>query len=472
MYIFYDFETSSRELIGQILTYAFVVTDVQFNIKSELKGSIQLNRTQLPEIDAILTNKIDVLALQKEGDPEHQAAEKIYAFLRQTVDQYRSCILTGYNANNFDLSFLRNLLIRYGYNPYFEGRLTNLDILHYAQHLAFSHPDEFVWTEMPNHEGKPYYSFKLEILAKSFGLLHEDQKHTAYDDTMLLIALVQCFQTRFNVRLADFQPVVIPPNFDFQGLTETAKQKVQDYGDLPNSPQRFVYRYWLKICAGRKEKIVLDLKKYNASLQTATGPLEEQGLLSCLRYINTNKHFFILEPLNQEERARFEATIQQIVSTPFFSQLNSERYFQLTQKAWDIEYQIHDMGFERIDTLREFIARLISKPDTYPELLNQLMQMKQKQTDPKQSQKDTYLIQLFNRAYLNTHPNPKPDYLARYLAPRYVTGVMLRNKESLVPLSDYEQRLDSILASPDYGYEDKMILLSLKAYYLSFKDMF
>ena len=77
MYIFYDFETSSRELTGQILSYAFVITDQTFTPVDSLTGFIKLNRTQFPEVEAILTNKINVLTLQEEGDPEYLAAKII-----------------------------------------------------------------------------------------------------------------------------------------------------------------------------------------------------------------------------------------------------------------------------------------------------------------------------------------------------------------------------------------------------------
>ena len=81
MYIFYDFETSSRELIGQVLSYAFVVTDANLHPIAECEGLIRLNRIQLPEIDAILINRIDVMDLQQKGETEYDAALKIYHFL-------------------------------------------------------------------------------------------------------------------------------------------------------------------------------------------------------------------------------------------------------------------------------------------------------------------------------------------------------------------------------------------------------
>ena len=70
MYIFYDFETSSRDLIGQIISYAFIITDSDLQPIDTFDGKIKLNRTQCPEVDALLVNKIVVSDLQEKGISE------------------------------------------------------------------------------------------------------------------------------------------------------------------------------------------------------------------------------------------------------------------------------------------------------------------------------------------------------------------------------------------------------------------
>ena len=123
MFLFYDFETSSREFLGQIISYAFVLTDTNYEPLDSLTGKIKLNRTQCPEVKAILTNKINVLDLQKTGTPEYEAAQNIFNFFSNLIKTYNQITLIGFNSNNFDLSFLRNILVRYGFNPYFNGKL-------------------------------------------------------------------------------------------------------------------------------------------------------------------------------------------------------------------------------------------------------------------------------------------------------------------------------------------------------------
>ena len=97
--IFYDFETSSREILGQILSYSFIMTDETYDIKNELSGTIKLNRTQLPEVGAILTNKLSISELQKTGDPEYIAAHKIHQFINQYVNDHNQVNLIGFNSN-------------------------------------------------------------------------------------------------------------------------------------------------------------------------------------------------------------------------------------------------------------------------------------------------------------------------------------------------------------------------------------
>ena len=169
MYIFSDFETSSRDLIGQIISYAFVLTNEQFQPIENLTGKIKLNRTQCPEVDALLVNKIQVSELQEAGLTEYQASKDVFNFLNKAISKYGQCHLVGFNSNQFDIGFLRTLLIRYGINPYFEGKLKNLDIMHFAQHLAFYYPDKFPWVQSQS-EKNSYYSFRLEDLTSAAGL--------------------------------------------------------------------------------------------------------------------------------------------------------------------------------------------------------------------------------------------------------------------------------------------------------------
>ena len=108
MYIFYDFETSSREILGQILSYSFVGVDTYLEPQVYCNGFVKLNPTECPEVGAILTNKISLKQLEEEGISEYETAKQIHQFLANQIQTYKHCTLVGFNSNSFDLSFLRS----------------------------------------------------------------------------------------------------------------------------------------------------------------------------------------------------------------------------------------------------------------------------------------------------------------------------------------------------------------------------
>ena len=88
MYIFYDFETSSIDFLGQILSYSFILVDETYQPVKELNGYIAPNRLELPTCGAILTNKLSIKQCCDEGQSEFDAAKTIYQFLNDVTNAY------------------------------------------------------------------------------------------------------------------------------------------------------------------------------------------------------------------------------------------------------------------------------------------------------------------------------------------------------------------------------------------------
>jgi hypothetical protein len=458
--IFYDFETSSREPLGQILSYAFIVVNAHYDVVDELTGLIRVNRTQIPDVDAILTNKLNIDDLNAHGRFDIETAGLIYSFLDKTIQNHGTCTLAGFNSNRFDLTFLRNLLIGYGYNPYFKGKLHNKDVLHFAQFLAFQHPDQFPWIRTEK-ENTHYYSFKLEDLTTTLGLLTDAQTHNARDDVILTIQLVRSLEQQFQASFMQFEPTQLVHNEIFQGSLEIGKQKVRHYAEGDTLLEKFVYRYFVKVGVLGKAYLIIDLSQFETlQSQEEKEGWDETSKLSCVRYINPNKAFFIFEPLLEEERAFYLPLAESVLSDPYFQdfQKTPALYFERAKKDWDISYQIHELGFERIDVLRGLIQALIDDPNTYDETLKRLI--------PKQknSVKDRYLLQLYNRAYLNHHPSPNPAYLAKYMGPRYETGSLLRDKTQFTSIKESYDRLEQLLNEQTLSEQDILNLEALKRY--------
>ena len=103
-------------------------------------------------------------------------------------------------------------------------------------------------------------------------------------------------------------------------------------------------------------------------------------------------------------------------------------------------------------------------PDQYTQILNDLLATR---NDPK----DNYLIQLFNRYYLNNHPNPDPNHIRRYVHPRYVEGKLYRDpgQEHL-----FERQWSLLLQKLETcdNEQDLEVLRQLNNYYEQFHDQF
>lgn len=458
MFIFYDFETSSRELLGQVLTYSFFLVSKEYDILDELSGQVRLNRTQIPEIEAILTNRINIDHLQANGQAEYEAAADIFHFLDRIIKKYGSASLVGYNSNQFDLGFLRNLCISYGLNPYFSGKLHNLDLLHYAQSVAFHSPDMFPWVNTET-ETSSYYSFKLEDLSHGFGLLDGAQTHDARDDVLLTIRLAQVFEQLATEPLHAFQAVSFPSTKDSQLSLQIYQYKTRHYASPGETPEKWSVNTVTPLCKVGKATLMVQLDKLKVAFEETASPSVET-LTSCLRYINPNKHFFQCEAIPHTDYEHWAPIAEKVADNRFFKLLleNPSHYFELIKKEWDIAYQIHELGFDRIDTLKMHVSELIKNPGSYPDTLKRLL-------ETRKNQKDNYLLQLYNRAYLNTHPNPDPNYLKRYMEPRYILGSLQKDPETFEAFPDMKARLDTLLSSDTVQEQDLEILKALQRYY-------
>jgi DNA polymerase III epsilon subunit-like protein len=444
MNIIYDFETSTSDFLGQILSYAFVVTDDQLNIIDTWKGTVKLNRTQIAEPGAILTNKLNIDSLNDTGKSEYDTAKYLQSQLDKIIATHGEATLIGFNSNQFDLQFLRNTLLRYGLNPYFKGKLHNIDVLHWIQAMAFENEEVYPWTIQTNDLNLPYYSFTLEATAKAFGVLKKEQSHDAEEDVLLLIELIKEIQNRFGQKLSEFYPISVPNSVYKYKHVVIGKQKVRHFPKSEDDElSYFHYRYWLGLDIQGKAKLMLDLEAFE---KLPESPSPEQ-LLGTLKYINDNKHMFRLEPLNYQEEVYFGNIINQAANTPFIKGINLENYFKLTEKDWDIEYQIHQLGFERIDTLHAAVSQIIRDPEAYDKIINRLW-------SGKKTQKDRYLVQLFNRAYLALHPSPKPEHLAKYMAPRYLTGTMMRDPKQFVNIDQKIKETQDLLQKAEHPQKD------------------
>jgi hypothetical protein len=227
-YVIFDLETSDLNYVGQILNFAFVEVDENFNLKSSLRDKIKICPMQLPMPEAILSNRIDVIEHQKEAtETEFSAMRKIYNYI-ESLCEYEPVRLIGYNSNSFDIHYLRTSLIRNGFNPYFGGQLSYGDLLHAVNKLAISN-DQFLSKLKRKDNGKP--SMSLESVCKVMGILSEDstQDHESMSDVLLSIELAKKLKCAYELdiktyssyeiskRYTDFDAIEVYANFDEVG---------------------------------------------------------------------------------------------------------------------------------------------------------------------------------------------------------------------------------------------------------------
>jgi len=200
-YIFFDIETTDLHFIGQIINYAFVEVDENWNVCSTLSDKIKISRLQLPNPGSIIATQTDIFAHNENAhDLEHVAMAKILTYLQSIVER-NDTRLIGYNSSKFDLPYIRTSFIRNGLNPYFGGAIKYGDLLHVVQKLVASNAS--FYEILPKKEsGKP--TTKLESVAKAFNLLDGVQDHESLSDVLLTIKVAKHIAENYGIDVRTF----------------------------------------------------------------------------------------------------------------------------------------------------------------------------------------------------------------------------------------------------------------------------
>ena len=460
MYIFYDFETSDKDFLAQILSYSFIVVDDRYQIINELNGTIKPNRLECPSVGAILTNKLSISTLLNSGKTEYEAAQSIYKFLESTTQTYGPIPLVGFNSARFDFKHYEKLLLKYGFSPTFYGKIGSLDVLQFARYCALQKPSVFPFTKS-NNNGTPYYSFKLEDLAKSFNCLATPQTHDAKDDVLLTIELVKAMETELNITLERF--------FNTQKsttlLNSSNKLLIESYFsyEQPSDTPTINTNEWFVI--GKASKTTYLLLNKTKFLDTPPTSFDDYGPLT--KYLNTRSNAFICT-----DQTADQSFIDQVNGDPHIKKIqeNAIRYFTLFPVDWDIEYRPWGMGFENIDRLRDSIESLNTDFNQYSTIIKDLLAYRT--SKPKKTDEINMMIQCFNRFYLNYHPNPNPKHIYKYIEPRYITHTMYRTiNDAINPINELAF-INSHLNNPSTDHNDHQLLTDLATYTTSFIETY
>ncbi len=330
--IYYDLETSDRNTVGQILNYSFILVDDSLAPLDELSGVVKLSRLQLPEPGAILANRTDVLAHQLRAvDHERDAMGRISEFVARCIRAAKGAVaFIGYNSSRFDLPFLRTSLIRNGFNPYFENKVSPRDLLHVVQ-KAYLTSQPFREAVLKQRQGEKNLSLSLETVTKALGLLEGVQEHESRADVMLTIRLAEWLKRETGLDAAAYEAYEGLKLHSTAGSGAVYMVEEPQY-DLGERAFSVSVPYTLLVC-DHKRALWINLERYSAKQEP-----------SAISWRSAQKNaFFVSDKACQDRELQglARAAIKQ------FQNVTLRNFFKRT--TCDVEQDIYRLDFQALD---------------------------------------------------------------------------------------------------------------------------
>ena len=186
-YVFYDLETTGiNPAFDQILQFAAVKTDLDFNEIERYQYRLKLRRDVVPQPGALIVNRLNVDMILN-GDKEYEAVMKMHSVLSSP-----DTINIGYNTISFDDEFMRFAYDRNLLNPYSNQNSSSncirMDVMPITILYYLYQKNALRWPEI---NGRP--NLKLENLNDLNGLAR-GMAHDAVVDVLATIELARRFK--------------------------------------------------------------------------------------------------------------------------------------------------------------------------------------------------------------------------------------------------------------------------------------
>lgn len=329
--IFFDLETSDLHFVGQIINYAFITVDDDWNEISRLTGNVKISRNQLPVPRAILANRVNIIE-HNDGnvDEEHIAMLKIRQYLEKIYTESPEPVaLIGYNSCRFDLGYLRTSMIRNGLSPYIGYDIKYKDVLYPTQFLATQKDCNFL-DRIKDSDGN--YELRLESVSQNMGILDGAQLHESTFDVELTIKLARYYIEEYDLDVRFFESYQGRGNEKNSIVRKVYPDKDvkyhKEHGEAGNA-------YVACLLSNKRYAIWVDLEKYEKGLG-------RDSLSWCHK---DNSSFFIESKI--EDREDLQLVYEKAKKE--FSDLTFDNFFP--KKNCDIEQFIYDISFEEIEAL-------------------------------------------------------------------------------------------------------------------------
>lgn len=182
-YLFYDLETTGlNKAFDQVLQFAAIRTDMQFNEIERHNIIVQLRPDVIPSPQAMITHRIPI-SQSMQGVCELEAITQIHRLMNQP-----NTISLGYNTSSYDDEFLRFCFHRNLLPPYthqYKNGCRRSDLLPITIIYYLYKNEVLKW---PTIEGKP--TMRLEHLSEA-NQLATGQAHNALVDVEATIELAR-----------------------------------------------------------------------------------------------------------------------------------------------------------------------------------------------------------------------------------------------------------------------------------------
>ena len=192
-FLFYDLETTGiNKAFDQVLQFAAVRTDLEFNEIERFNFFVKLNPDTTPSPMASIIHHISI-AQANTGVSEYAAIRKIHKIINEP-----NTISIGYNTLGFDDEFLRFAFYKNMLSPYthqFKNDCYRADLFPIVTCYQLFCNEALVWPTVKDDEGLEKVSLKLENLNIANKFYSSGRAHDAITDVLVTVAMAKKLQS-------------------------------------------------------------------------------------------------------------------------------------------------------------------------------------------------------------------------------------------------------------------------------------
>ena len=184
-FIFYDTETTGLTAgFDQILQFAAIVTDDDFNIVEEANLRCRLQAHVVPSPGAFVITGVRPSEVEGANLSHYQMIREV----RSVIERHTPAVIVGFNNIGYDENMLRQAFYQ-TLNPVYLTNMagnTRMDMLR-VTHATSEYAPGVLQVPL-NDNGRP--TFKLALLASANGLIH-DNAHEAMSDALVTLGMAR-----------------------------------------------------------------------------------------------------------------------------------------------------------------------------------------------------------------------------------------------------------------------------------------